>query len=221
MKPAIALVVMVFGMFARSQDAPQDIRKNELPKKAPCIVCAAGGEAHGEEKPAAGVRYKGKSYYLCNAGEVSRFKADPEAFIPPVLPRPAPALAAKNLDGEAVNLADFKGKVVLLDFWATWCAPCVAAMPDIDRLHKKLAERGFTALGVSIDEGGAKVVRPFIEKKKFTYPILLDEFKAWKSWHVQSIPAMFLIDKSGQIVRQWVGKVDKAGLEKSVTDLLK
>src|SRR5947209_10385019 len=110
------LLVTSIGAYAE-QDSPVEIPKQELPKSAHCVVCESSGSAHGEEKPAAGGRYKGKEYYFCNTGEVATFKKDPEAFMPPVLPRSAPALDVKNLDGSAASLADFKGKVLLADFW--------------------------------------------------------------------------------------------------------
>jgi peroxiredoxin/YHS domain-containing protein len=217
---ACLVAVTAAGAAAR-QDTPEEIARKELPKTAVCVVCEANGEGHKDEKPAAGVRYKGKSYFFCNAKEVAEFKKDPEAFMPPVLPRPATALKLRKLDGSGASLSDYKGKVVLVDWWATWCVPCVAAMPDVQKLHDKYAEKGFTAIGISIDEEGAKKVKPFIEKRKFSYPILLDDSGQWKIWGVRAIPAMFLVNKEGQIVKQWTGKLDKKEIEKAVTELLK
>ena len=202
------------------QDTPQDITKAELPKKAVCVVCEANGGGHGEEKPAAGVRYKGKSYFFCSAKEVAEFKREPEAYMPPVLPRPAPALDVRKLDGKPAGLADYKGKVAVVDFWATWCKPCVKSMPEMMKLHEKYGAKGFTVIGVSIDEDGAKSVRPFLEKRKITYPIVLDGSKAWKAWGVRAIPAVFLVDKEGNIVRQWTGNADKKELERAIEELI-
>src|SRR5689334_6803956 len=98
------------------QDSPVEIPKKELPKAAICAVCEANGEGHKEEKPAAGLRFKGRSYYFCSAKEVAEFKKDPDAFLPPILPRPAPALELATLDGLKASLADYKGKVVLVDW---------------------------------------------------------------------------------------------------------
>ena len=208
---------MITAALLAGQDAPVEIPKGDLPKKAVCAICV--GE--GEEAVNAGFRYKGKSFYLCNTKEKELFKADPDAYVPPVLPRPAGSLPLTTLDGSKKSLADYKGKVVLVDFWATWCAPCVKVMPDLQKLHDKLSKKGFAVLGVSVDEEGAKKVKPFVEKRKFTYPILIDESGGWKKWGVQSIPALFLVDKEGQIVKQWAGKVDHKELEKSVAELLK
>lgn len=220
--PLIGLLLLL-GIGAQAQDTPQDIDKKDLPKKAPCIVCAQNGEGHDEEKPAGGVRYKGKSYYFCNVAEVKRFKEDPEAFMPPVLPRSAPKTLGQKVEGGEVLLADYKGSVMLVDFWATWCAPCIKGMPDMQKLHEKYAARGFSVVGVSIDEEGAKKVKPFLAKRKFTYPILLDtdtKNAVWKAFGVHGIPVVFLIDKTGQIVQQWTGKINKSEIEKAVEALM-
>jgi cytochrome c biogenesis protein CcmG/thiol:disulfide interchange protein DsbE len=217
---ALATCVLGGAALAR-QDSPVDIPKNDLPKKALCVVCEAGGAGHAEEKPAAGVRYRGKTYFFCAAAEAPEFKKDPEAFMPPVLPRPAPRLPVKTLEGRDASLADYKGKVVLVDFWATWCKPCVAAMPDLQKLHDRLSARGFAVVGVSIDETGAKAVSPFLQKRKVTYPVVLDGTSTWKTWGVRAIPAMFLVDQKGTIVKQWTGKANKKEVERAVTELLK
>lgn len=205
---------------ARAQDKPTPIT-TKLPGKAECIVCASRGEEHGAEKPAGGVSYKGKAYYFCSKGEVAAFVQEPETFLPPVLPRPAPALTLPDLQGRTTTLAGLKNKLVLVDFWATWCGPCVKAMPDLQKLHDKFAGKNFTVVGVSVDEDGAKSVAPFLAKRTFTYPILLDTKGAWKEWKIAAIPAVMLVDGNGQIVRQWTGKIDKNEIEKAVTGLLK
>lgn len=199
------------------QNPPQDIPKAELPKTAACVVCASNGEGHGEEKPAAGVRYEGKTYFFCGAKEVEEFKKDPEAFIPPILPRPAPKLIASDLTGQAFSMDGYKGKWVLLDFWATWCGPCVKGMPALDALYKAREKDGLVVLGVSIDED-VKKARDFQARRKFTYPILLDDTKepTWAAWKVRAIPAIFLVNPEGQIVAQWRGKIDHKEIEKTV-----
>ena len=216
MKTLTILGALVLGAGALAQDAPVEIPKGDLPKRGICAICK-----EGEEAIRAGFRYKGKSYLLCNVKEVEPYRADPDAYVEAVLPRPAGALPFTTLEGTKKSLADYKGKLVLVDFWATWCAPCVKSMPDLQKLHAKLADRGFAVLGVSVDEEGAKKVKPFIEKRKFTYPILLDESGGWKKWGVKGIPAMFLVDRNGQIVRQWSGAASHKELEKAITELLK
>ena len=215
--------LLLIGLAAAAQSTPEEIAKKELPKKAVCVVCAANGEGHGEERPAAGMRYKGRAYFFCSAKEAVTFKQDPEAFMPPVLPRTAPRALGAKLDGAAVTLSDFEGKVTLVDFWATWCAPCVASMPDLQKLHDRYSDRGSSVVGVSIDEEGAKKVKPFLAKRKFSYPILLDadgKSPVWKAFGVHGVPALFLVNRNGQIVRQWTGKVNRKEVEKAVAEIL-
>lgn len=218
---ALACLLILLGVPAFSQETPQDIHKKELPKSAVCTVCSANGESHGAEKPAAGVRYQGKAFYFCNTKELATFKKDPDSYLPPVLPRPVPKWTVTNLDGTPADA--LKGKVLLVDFWATWCAPCVAAMPDMQKLQERYAEQGFSVVGVSIDEEGAKKVKPFLAKRKFTYPILLDmdtNAPTWKGFGVHAIPAAFLVNREGQIVQQWTGKPNAKEIEKAVAALL-
>ncbi len=213
-------MTILIALALLAQDKPVDISKAELPKMAHCVVCVGHGETE-EEKPAAGVRYKDKNYFFCNAKEVAEFKKDPESFIPPILPRPAPKLTATTLDGAPVTFADYKGKVVLVDFWATWCAPCIKAMPALEKLYAARKDKDFVSLGVSIDEDPKKVA-PFLKKQKLTYPILLDDQKTptWAGFSVKAIPAIFLIDRQGQIVAQWKGEPKMKEIEAAVDKAL-
>ncbi len=206
-----------------AQNTPTDIPKKELPKKAICAVCAAKGGGEEEEKPASGVRYRGDAYYFCKSSELIEFKKEPDSWVPLPLPRSAPDFKLKTLSDKEVSKDSFKGKILLLDFWATWCKPCVAAMPDLQKLYEKLAGEGLEILGVSIDDKTAKAVKPFIAKGKFSYPIAIDggESPAWQAYRVKGIPALFLIDKEGKIVKQWLGKPDKKEVEEAVKALLK
>ncbi len=192
-------------------------------KKAMCLVCVVShGEAEEEEVKA--VRpYGGKEYGFCSEKCAKAFDADPAAYIPPSLPRPAPAFSLKALDGSPLSNASLKGKVVLLDFWATWCAPCRKSMPELQALHRKYAGRGFAVVGVSIDEGGPAKVKKYVAAKKIGYPIALDSEKspAWDAYRVKAVPAAFLIDRQGRIVAQWTGiPANAAELEIKVAALL-
>lgn len=194
----------------------------KLPAKALCLICSQSGE--GEEKPAGAASYKGKTYYFCNNGEIERFLKDPEAYIPAPVPRPAPPFALKTLAGETVTLESpaLRGKLVLVDFWATWCAPCVKAMPELQKLHAKYALRGnFTVVGISLDEEGSQKVTPFLAKSKtkLTYPILLHGETIWKDWGVKSVPSVLLV-KDGQILKHWSGQVDIKEIETTLREKL-
>lgn len=201
------------------QDPPVDIPKRELPKKAPCVVCNSMGEQHGDEKPVAGVKYKGTSYFFCNSGEIKTFKSDPEGYMPPVLPRAMPALELKDRAGTIWNKESFKGKVILVDFMASWCKPCHEIKPWLDKLRTELNPKGLEVLSVSIDDRKADFDK-YVAKTKFDNPVMLDDKQTWAAWKVKAIPAMFLV-KDGQIVRQWTGKPKKDELESAVRAALK
>ena len=133
-----------------------------------------------------------------------------------------PAFTVESLEGKEVPFASLSaGKLVLVDFWATWCAPCVSAMPELQRLHRRHAAKGFSVVGISIDEERDKA-RKFTARKKLAYPVFLDATAtpAWSTFHVRSIPAVFLIDSQGRIVQQWLGKVDMKEVEQAVGKLV-
>ncbi len=128
-------------------------------------------------------------------------------FDPPV---PAPPEAFAALDGAPVRLADFKGRVVVLNFWATWCAPCVREMPSLDRLQAALEDRDLAVLAVSIDRGGAKVIRPFAKRLGLERLGLYHDPKGalFKAFGVTGLPTTFLIDRRGQIVGAYPGAAE-------------
>ncbi|HEV2851620.1 MAG TPA: redoxin domain-containing protein [Thermoanaerobaculia bacterium] len=194
----------------------------DTPKKGLCPVCKVHeGEAELEPVKATSV-YKGQTYGFCSEQCKKTFDEYPEAYVPPVLPRPVPAFTVKSLDGKDVSFKSLaSGKVVLVDFWATWCAPCVSAMPELQKLHQKHSAKGFTVVGISIDEEHQKA-RQFVQKKKLAYPVYLDatDSPAWSVFHVRSVPAAFLVDAEGRIVQQWLGKVNMKEVEQAVSKLV-
>ena len=133
-------------------------------------------------------------------------------FDPPV---PAPPETFAALDGAPVRLADFKGRVVLLNFWATWCAPCILEMPSLDRLQAALGDRGLAVLAVSIDRGGAKVIRPFAKRLGLEHLGLYHDDKGalFRAFGVTGLPTTFLIDPRGQIVGAYPGPAEWDGPE--------
>ena len=144
--------------------------------------------------------------------------------MPPVLPRPAPSFVVETLEGADRALADLKGRVVLLDFWATWCEPCLETMPRLQKLHSANSGRDFEVCGVSIDEDKNRVVkiRKMADKLGISYPVVVDAkpTPAWYRFTVKAIPAMYLVDREGQIVAQWTGKIDFEDVEKEVSQCL-
>lgn len=124
---------------------------------------------------------------------------------PPLAPgTPAPPFATKTVDGKALNLKSLRGKVVLLDYWATWCGPCRHATPTLEALHKQFSKQGLRVVGISIDDASTvSQVKPFMRKFGMTYTISASpaaNHKAAFAYRVDGIPSQYLIDKKG-IVR--------------------
>jgi peroxiredoxin len=122
---------------------------------------------------------------------------------------PAPDFKFPGLDGKKVSLSDYKGKVVLVNIWATWCPPCVDEMPSMEKLYQKFKGQNFEILAVSIDGPGLKAVRPFMKKSSLTFPALIDSEGAIKTvYGISGIPESFIIDKQGFLIKKIVGPVD-------------
>ena len=121
----------------------------------------------------------------------------------------APNFNLKDLDGRMVSLSDYKGKVILLNIWATWCPPCVAEAPSIDKLHKMFEDEDFVLLAVSIDEGGEKAVEDFMKRKNLSFPVLLDpEGRVARLYRTTGVPESFIIRKDGTIDNKIEGAID-------------
>ena len=133
----------------------------------------------------------------------------------------APNFELKDAQGKTVQLAEFSGKVVLLDFWATWCAPCKSAMPWINELAEKYRSEGFEVVGISMDEQGWEVVNPFLAKVKVNYPILMGTRRvAYLYGDVESLPLMFFLDRQQRIAAIHVGAASRKDFEKTLKQLL-
>jgi len=118
----------------------------------------------------------------------------------------APDFALKDGDGKTVHLSDYKGKVVLLDFWATWCAPCKVEIPWFMEFEQQFKDKGFAVLGVSMDEDGWTVIKPYLQQLKINYRIVLGNDKVGDQYGgVDSLPTTFLIDRQGRIAATHVG----------------
>ena len=121
-------------------------------------------------------------------------------------PAPAPDFTVYGLDGDTLSLADLRGKVVFLNFWATWCPPCRREMPSMEKLWKALSDlEGFTIVAVDVKESAQKV-RRFAESQGYTFPIYLDpRGNAARSYRVRGIPTTFILNPQGQVIGGFVG----------------
>ena len=140
---------------------------------------------------------------------------------PPAALKAAPDFALKDLQGNLYHFSDAKGTVRLVDFWATWCAPCRQEIPMFKDLHAAYGPKGFTLVGIAMDDEGVDKVKPYVDDLKLPYLTLIgDEGVVDAFGGVVGFPTKFLIDREGRIVDSWVGEVPRAVLEKKIQSLL-
>lgn len=124
-------------------------------------------------------------------------------------------------DGKPVQLADYKDKVVLLNFWATWCGPCEVEIPWFKEFEQTYKDRGFAVLGVSSDEEGWAVVRPYMKAKAMNYRVALDDGKMPSPYHeIEALPTSYLLDRQGRIAVTHTGLVARNVYEGAIEQLL-
>jgi len=134
----------------------------------------------------------------------------------------APTWKLQDLDGKTVSSADFKGKVVILDFWATWCPPCRAEIPGLIDLQKTYAKQGLMVVGISLDQGGADDVKAFVRKFGMNYPVLIADDRVQQAFGgFDAIPVTLVIDRQGRIVNRHLGLTEKGEFEAEIKPLLK
>ncbi|HEV1998412.1 MAG TPA: TlpA disulfide reductase family protein [Candidatus Dormibacteraeota bacterium] len=134
----------------------------------------------------------------------------------PAVKGAAPGFTLVGLDGKTHSLADYRGHVVLVNFWATWCIPCRAEIPELEVTYKKHQAEGVVFLGVDWKEGRDQVV-PFVDERQVTYPVLLDsDGKAYNAYQVAALPETFVIDKQGKIVIHRTGLATRDKFEEEL-----
>jgi peroxiredoxin len=146
----------------------------------------------------------------------------------------APDFALKDANGQIVHLSDYRGKVVLLDFWATWCGPCKVEIPWFQEFERQNKDKGFAVLGVAMDEEGWQVVKPFAQYMKINYRLLAGDEKTADLYgrftgcssqggvqcDMEALPTTFLIDREGKIAAVHVGLSGKRDFEDGIQELL-
>lgn len=154
----------------------------------------------------------------------------PSASQPAAAPSPAanlpviataPSWQLVTLDGKAIGTEQLKGKVVVVDFWATWCGPCIHEIPGYIELQKKYASRGLVIVGLSVDQQGAEVVGKFISSRSMNYPVALATQEVIDAFGgIEAIPTTLLIDRDGKIRHRKVGAMETADYEKLIAGVL-
>jgi peroxiredoxin len=134
--------------------------------------------------------------------------------------KPVPAFNLKDSKGAAIKLADYKGKVVLFNFWATWCHGCTQEMPWFIEFQDKYRGQGLAVIGVSMDDDGWKSVKPFIREKKVNYTVAIGDKALGDQFGLTGMPMTLLIDRDGHIADKYEGVVDREGCEKEIRALL-
>ena len=132
----------------------------------------------------------------------------------------APNFALKTSAGKTIELEKLKGKVVVVNFWATWCGPCRKEIPGFQEVYKQYQGKGLEIVGISLDRNGWDVVKPYVEQKQIGYPVVIGDGDLADAYGgIDAIPTTFIVDKKGNIVQQHVGYMSQQELENQIKNL--
>jgi thiol-disulfide isomerase/thioredoxin len=135
--------------------------------------------------------------------------------------QPAAEFKLPDLDGRQVSSAELKGSVVVLDFWATWCGPCLAEMPTFNALHAKYAGRGVKVIGIAVQSGWAEDIKPYRDKYKVAYSTLIGDDDVVEKYGVIGFPTTYILDRDFRVHRKFTGKLpERKELERQIESLL-
>ncbi len=147
--------------------------------------------------------------------QASAMEAPPDGRI-------APDFSLTSTDGKMIKLSDYRGKVVVVDFWATWCPPCKAEIPDFIKLYSQHKDEGLQMIGISLDEGGLKDVKPFMKEYGINYPIVMGTEEVVSAYGgIRGIPTTFVIDKTGHVRGAFEGYRSASVFTKLIQQLIK
>jgi len=156
-------------------------------------------------------------FFLLNNNTAS---AQDFSTVPVIVNFTAPKLPLETLDGDPVSLDDYRGSVVLVNLWATWCPPCREEMPTLETFYEKYKSNGFVLIGVNQEET-QEVVAPFVKEFGLTFPIWLDlDYLAQREFNTMNLPSSYVIDRTGKVRLMWIGGISKKNLEKFVPDVI-
>jgi thiol-disulfide isomerase/thioredoxin len=180
-------------------------------KRIIVLIAIAALACHKAEKPAAPAQpeaKRGAAPTQTTATQTAPAPPSEGASVSSNVGDMMPAYTAKTLDGAPYDLASEKGKVVLVNVWATWCGPCRFEIPELQKMHDDLGGRGFKVVGVSVDEGEAKEVKQFMTDQKMTYPVVHDpDGRIANLLATTVLPTSVLLDRHGKIVWREIGAI--------------
>ncbi len=140
--------------------------------------------------------------------------------VPAKVKFPAPELNLRDLSGKQVSLSDYRGSVVLVNLWATWCPPCREEMPTLQTFYEKYKEDGFVLIAIDQEET-SDIVQPFVDEFGLTFPVWLDpDYLAQREFNTANLPSSYVVDRDGMVRLMWIGGISKKNLEKFVPDLI-
>ncbi len=185
------------------------------------VVCAVCGprEGAGFEPVEATAVYKGKTYSFCSLECKVEFLRNPVEFLNTDEGKPAPQFALKDLTGKSVSLKSLGNDVLLLDFWATFCKPCMKALPELQALHTKYRAQGFSVVGLTVDDR-ADLVKRAVAAARVTYPTLACTNEVWNAYRISTLPSLVLVGRDGKIIRRYGGEADKAAMLREIEKAL-
>jgi thiol-disulfide isomerase/thioredoxin len=210
MKRALALLLLLSSLIAAGP-----VTASDDTDRAVCAVCGPR-EGAGFEPVRATARYRGTTYAFCSLQCKVDFLKNPSEFLAPGPDVPAPGFDLPLLAGSgSLALSGFSGQVVLLDFWATYCVPCVDALPRLQALHAKNASKGFAVVGLVVDER-PEMARKLLSKAGARYPQVTADQVTWAAYRINALPSLVLVGRDGKIRRRFGGEADPAIMQEEI-----